>query len=140
MSESIVIRPGTLADLKQIRDIQDAEPGAAHWPPREYFKHHVLVAVLEDQLAGFVVWMDAGPDEAEILNIAVRPRLRMRGIASVLLKAALDAAPATFFLEVRESNEAARALYRKLGFAEVGIRPGYYENPPESAVVMKFCS
>lgn len=140
MGESIVIRQGTLADLEQIREIQDAAPGAAHWPPEDYFKHHVLVAVLEDQLAGFVVWMDAGPDEAEILNVAVSPRLRMRGIASRLLKAALAAAPVTFFLEVRESNEAARALYRKHEFAEVGIRTMYYENPPESAVVMKFRS
>ena len=140
MTESIVIRPGTPADLEQIRDIQVAAPGAAHWPPEDYFRHHILVAVREEQLAGFVVWMDAGPDEAEILNVAISPRLRMRGIASLLLKAALDAAPATIFLEVRESNEAARALYRKLGFSEVGIRTSYYENPPESAVVMKLCS
>ena len=140
MVEQIAIRLGTLADLEPIREIQDAAPGAAHWPPEDYFQHHVLVAVSGEQLSGFAVWMDAGPDEAEVLSIAVSPQLRLRGIASLLLRAVLDAAPATVFLEVRENNAPARALYRKFGFAEVGIRKGYYENPPEWAVVMKFCS
>lgn len=140
MNEVIEIRAATLADLEQIRNIQDAAPDAAHWPPEDYFKHHILVAVMKEQLAGFVVWMNAGPDEAEILNVAVASALRLRGIASKLLKALLNAAPASIFLEVRESNTAARALYRKLGFVEVGIRTSYYKDPSESAVVMNLRS
>ena len=48
--------------------------------------------------------------------------------------------PGDHFLEVRQSNTAALTLYRTLAFAEVGVRPGYYENPTEPGIVMRFYS
>jgi ribosomal-protein-alanine N-acetyltransferase len=57
-----------------------------------------------------------------------------------LIRAALKAHPGEVFLEVRESNTAARALYAKLGFSDAGTRPKYYSEPEESAVVMRIRS
>jgi ribosomal-protein-alanine N-acetyltransferase len=48
--------------------------------------------------------------------------------------------PGTHFLEVRESNAAARRLYESLGFEQVGERPAYYENPAETGIVMRIFS
>ena len=79
-------------------------------------------------------------DESELANIAVAPAARGRGLGALLLDAVLDTARAggsvTTHLEVRESNIAARALYRSRGFAEVRRRKGYYRSPEEDAVVM----
>jgi ribosomal-protein-alanine N-acetyltransferase len=69
-------------------------------------------------------------DEAEILTMAVGPDHRRRGVGRALLDAALEVASArgaaAIFLEVREDNEAARALYAQAGFTEAGRRQGYY--------------
>lgn len=68
--------------------------------------------------------------EAELLRVATRPSARRRGLAEALLADALErlgrAGIATVFLEVDEGNAPARTLYEKLGFEEVGRRPGYY--------------
>jgi len=78
--------------------------------------------------------------EGEILNLAVDPALRRRGIGRHLLHAALDllraAGTTSVFLEVRQSNRAAIQLYAKAGFRSVSIRRGYYRNPTEHAVTM----
>jgi ribosomal-protein-alanine N-acetyltransferase len=78
--------------------------------------------------------------EAEVRNVAVHPERRRRGLARFLLRAAIDrardAGAETVFLEVRESNHAARALYSSLGFAETGRRAAYYADPCEDAVLM----
>ena len=80
------------------------------------------------------------PPEAEIYRIAVRPDKRQRGIGyrllSYALKTELGSGVETVFLEVRESNIPARALYRAYGFTEVSIRKNYYQNPTENAVIM----
>ena len=80
-------------------------------------------------LRGFVLSRRAA-DEAEILTIAVDLSLRGKGIATALLGAHISrlarAGVATLFLEVDESNLAARALYRRYGFHQVGKRPAYY--------------
>jgi ribosomal-protein-alanine N-acetyltransferase len=79
-------------------------------------------------------------DEAEILTVGVVPSARRRGIARMLLGALLDEArrrgAREAYLEVRIDNAAARALYAKEGFAELGIRPGYYDAGRVDAVVM----
>jgi [ribosomal protein S18]-alanine N-acetyltransferase len=67
---------------------------------------------------------------------AVAPRFRRQGIAGLLLRNELKRR-AIFYLEVRESNTAARALYGKFGFREISRRTGYYLHPPETAIVMK---
>jgi ribosomal-protein-alanine N-acetyltransferase len=92
------------------------------------------------EVAGYVVaWLAA--DEAEIANLAVAPTLRGRGIGgwlldAVLTEAALGGAVAVY-LEVRESNAAARQLYASRGFMEVGRRRNYYRRPHEDALVLR---
>lgn len=79
-------------------------------------------------------------DECEILRIAVGMPYRRKGIGEKLLTAAMKKASETgarlFYLEVRESNQPAINLYRKLGFTETGRRDGYYSRPVENAVLM----
>jgi|ERR1700733_7117675 len=74
--------------------------------------------------------------EREILNLAVDAPYRRLGIAGRLLEAELKRG-GIHFLEVRESNQSAQALYRKFGFREIGQRPGYYQSPVEAAIVMR---
>src|SRR6185295_16074550 len=90
--------------------------------------------------AGYVVaWFAA--DEGEIANLAVREPTRRRGIGSMLLAGALAEGKRrgarNMYLEVRESNEAARRLYAARGFEEVGRRKRYYRHPVEDAVVLR---
>lgn len=81
-------------------------------------------------------------DEAELANIATAPEARRRGLAAALLDDALttlgDEGVASMFLEVRESNVAARALYASRGFRAVGRRRGYYRLPDEDALVLRW--
>jgi len=77
----------------------------------------------------------------EILNLAVAPEYRRRGLASRLLGLVLKIGKrlgvARVFLEVRESNVAARALYCRQGFGQVGVRKGYYPDNMEDALVQR---
>lgn len=79
-------------------------------------------------------------DESELLNIAVTPGSRNRGVASALLDHAFTLAEKngahTMYLEVRESNTPARTLYAKFGFKDIGIRKNYYTSPKENGIVM----
>ncbi len=72
--------------------------------------------------------------EFELLNIAVAPSHRGRGHARALLA---EMPAGRLFLEVRESNQAARALYESVGFRVTGKRKGYYAGPPEDGIVME---
>lgn len=91
------------------------------------------------QIAGYCVLYTAA-DEGEIPAIAVEKDLRRRGIAGQLLQAAAQQAVehgiGRIFLEVRKSNQAARGLYEKAGFVTDGIRPRFYQDPEEDAVIM----
>ena len=85
-----------------------------------------------------IVWVVH--DELHVLNVATDPVHRRRGVARVLLDhvAELGRARACRLatLEVRRSNDPARALYRKLGYREVGMRPRYYAEEGEDAILM----
>jgi ribosomal-protein-alanine N-acetyltransferase len=92
------------------------------------------------EIVGYVVGFSVGAD-AEILNVAVAPDFRGRGLAGQMLDAVLIQLGArgvrTAFLEVRESNQAALSLYRSRGFGEIGRRQRYYRRPVEDALVLR---
>lgn len=99
----------------------------------------VLAASVSGQLSGYVVAAHFGRSVL-IANLAVTPAARRRGVASALLRAAIDWARVMGAqrcrLEVRESNRAAAALYGSFGFRDRGRVRGYYRNPEEDAVTM----
>ena len=98
-----------------------------------------VVAVLGEQVIGYVIaWVVA--DEFHIANIAVHPDVRRQGVAKMLMGHVLESGKrmgvTIAALEVRDSNEEAKALYRNFGFKEVALRKGYYPDSGEDAVVM----
>ncbi len=99
-----------------------------------------LVAEADGGVVGYVIGRVAA-DEGEILNVGVHPQWRRRGIARALVRALLDALGAAgaraVYLEVRESNAAARQLYAAFGFGEIGRRARYYRRPVEDAVILR---
>jgi ribosomal-protein-alanine N-acetyltransferase len=135
-------RPG---DAEGVFEICCQSPRAAQWPKESYDQAHssgqiVLIAELKGQVCGFLVVRIAG-DEAEILNTAVDPAYRRKGIGTSLLEAAITAGQAhkvkSIYLEVRESNFAAISFYRQHGFEKAAERRQYYSSPAENAVLMK---
>ena len=87
------------------------------------------------ELVGFLT-VQTVLDEMEILQIAVRADFQRLGIASQLMAAVMDW-KGDIFLEVRESNRAAQALYTRQHFTKIGKRKDYYRHPVEDAVMMK---
>ncbi len=134
LKAGIMIRPGTCADVEALQQIQATSYGASQWEPDIYFQFRVSVAEHRHAVVGFLVSRVVGSGEAEVLNIAVDPRSRGQGIATALLETLEEE---DVFLEVRESNTRAQSVYRKLGFEVVGHRPGYYDDPVETALVMR---
>jgi [ribosomal protein S18]-alanine N-acetyltransferase len=121
---------------------------ASHWSQGQYqgmlseadLRRVALVIEEGSAVQGFLV-ARAVEHEWEIENIAVAGTARRRGLGSRLLGEFLDLArereAESVFLEVRDSNRAARALYEKWGFVEAGRRNGYYREPSEDAVVYR---
>jgi [ribosomal protein S18]-alanine N-acetyltransferase len=97
------------------------------------------VARVEGRIAGYIC-ASRLIDEGHILTFAVHPEHRKLGIASALITEMLDHLKDEgcrfIFLEVRASNEAARRMYEKFGFREIGTRKNYYVSPVEDAVLM----
>lgn len=91
-------------------------------------------------VVGYLVYWRVA-DEIQILNIAVHKAYRRQGIGRALLcqalRIALESGAESAVLEVRRSNNAARALYESLGFRQVGERPGYYGILKEPAILME---
>jgi ribosomal-protein-alanine N-acetyltransferase len=136
-----LIREATQADLEQLGEIELEAFPKSTWLPRDFLRYRCLVAEEESRIQGFLVSREIAPEapdhpaEREIINLAVRAGCRRRGVAASLLRHEMQK-PGIFFLEVRASNIAAKALYKKLGFRELGYRFDYYENPRETAIVM----
>ncbi|MCC6363323.1 MAG: ribosomal protein S18-alanine N-acetyltransferase [Bryobacterales bacterium] len=138
LPEKLFLRVGTPADLARVRQIQAAALPSSRWDAEQYLRHEFLVACYDGVIAGFIVARKTAPDEREVLNIAVLPEYRSLGIGEALLRALVfSGETGDVFLEVRESNDVARRLYERVGFEDVGRRPGYYEDPPETAVIMR---
>ena len=99
-----------------------------------------LVADSARGAAGYLIGREAAAS-GEILNLAVAPEFRQRGIGGALLEEGLRAfgrrRATEVFLEVRESNHSAQALYLARGFRPVGQRAAYYRNPREDALILR---
>ena len=134
------MRTATEADLPAISEIQASAPEASQWNPRDYLVYDCRVAERDSLVLGFLVMRAVAEREWEILNLAVAPAVRRQGIGRQLLSNVLARHTGECFLEVRESNEAARRFYERLGFETVTERLQYYANPPETAIVMKLYS
>ncbi|MDO5410831.1 MAG: ribosomal protein S18-alanine N-acetyltransferase [Lachnospiraceae bacterium] len=117
----------------------DAWTEAALMDTLRYRPETNFTAEADGVIVGYLLFM-AAADEGELLRVGVSPKARRKGIASALMShmesCAVSKGIATIWLEVRESNTAARALYEKTGFIEQGQRKKYYHDPVENAVIM----
>lgn len=99
-----------------------------------------LVAEQDGAVAGYI-GSQTVMGESDMMNVAVHPNFRRQGIAERLVMALVDALKAReshcLTLEVRASNDPAKALYEKLGFVQVGLRRNYYRNPREDALILR---
>lgn len=144
-----VIRPMTLADVFEVFAL-DSMSFSLPWPERSY-RYEVQENqnsrpwVVEDTsvspariAAMLVVWIVL--DEAHVATLAVHPNYRRRGLAQRLLAHGLLSAEkegaALSYLEVRQSNLGAQALYQRFGFVVDGVRPHYYVDNGEDAILM----
>jgi ribosomal-protein-alanine N-acetyltransferase len=144
-------------------DLERHSPAAGHWSRNQYEALFVTANRQQQSQRGAWVVEDDGAQptgastgtsvvvafliahrvdaEWELENIVVAATARRKGIGTGLLaelvKHVRSAQGSEIFLEVRQSNHHARALYRKLGFEETGLRKGYYSNPPEDAVLCR---
>jgi ribosomal-protein-alanine N-acetyltransferase len=144
----VLIRPAVADDIPAILKIEQQAEGAAHWTEEKYretFKENgprrlVMVAEDESGVQGFGVVQCLHP-ECEVENLVVAPGMQRQGVGKRLVLSLIDLARsqgATIAsLEVREGNEAARALYHSLGFKENGRRKRYYRNPEEDAILYR---
>lgn len=139
------IRPATIADVPALVAVERAcfsDPWSAHSITEvvQVATSRAFLAEGSGEIVGYLLARISGP-EGEILDLAVLPRARRRGIARSLLDVAsaalAEAGVEHVFLEVRESNRAALALYAAAGYRTIGMRRHYYRNPPEDALVLR---
>jgi ribosomal-protein-alanine N-acetyltransferase len=159
----VQVREANPGDVPAMVNLERQSPSAGHWSQEQYEK--LFRATDGPCLSERVAWVmeedehdrrGGNSRQAEILaflvaqrieyeweleNVVVRAETRRRGVASLLLRELVAHACArhgsSIFLEVRQSNQAARALYRKFGFEEAGLRRGYYANPLEDAILYR---
>jgi [ribosomal protein S18]-alanine N-acetyltransferase len=150
MSADWLIRRASPADLDAILAIEQASAEAPHWSSTQWLAALSAEQVMEPMRAvfaaegngtilGFAVASRAG-ELAELESVVVSPSARRKGIGNALCQQAMDWSRKTgaseLELEVRASSDGALALYRLLGFVEQALRPEYYRNPTEDAVLM----
>lgn len=99
-----------------------------------------LVALEDDRVAGYI-GSQTVMEETDMMNVAVHPDFRRRGIGELLVNALVESlrqqGSRCLTLEVRASNDPAIALYEKLGFSQIGRRKNYYRNPREDALILR---
>lgn len=139
-SDPLIVRTASSDDLHAISTIQAASPEASQWEVQDYLAYQCLVAVYRNRVVGFIVARELSDKEREILNLAVDPNYRRRGVGARLVRELLSRHCSSTFLEVRGSNSAAQKLYQTVGFQEFSRRKEYYQNPPEHGIVMKLGS
>lgn len=141
MMEPVTVRRACAADIPALCRLE-IECFSQPWSEKSFGDFFALdytiayVAESDGRIIGYAgMYLSFG--DGEITNIAVTREYRRRGAATALLDALKGTAGVErLLLEVRESNSAARTLYRRFGFAEDGIRRGFYSDPREDAVLM----
>ena len=137
-----VMTQAHVAQIAQLEKVCFSDPWSERSVASELHNplSHWLVALDGETVAGYV-GSQSVMGEADMMNIAVAPEFRRRGIAERLVLALIsdlkERDVQCLTLEVRASNLPAQALYGKLGFSAVGRRPGYYRNPREDALILR---
>lgn len=140
----MVIRNMQESDLTQVEAIEKAN-FSIPWSLESFresmeLEHTIYLVAEEDGNIMGYCGIYRVFNEGEIVNVAVAEAYRRKQVASKLLEQLFihgnELQVDNFFLEVRESNEAAIQLYKKLGFIEAGIRKNFYEKPRENAIFM----
>jgi ribosomal-protein-alanine N-acetyltransferase len=142
-SEPLIIRSLGLPDLPQVIPIElrcFTAPWSLAMFGLEISKSSsvALAALSGGRIVGYLV-CSRYHGVWHLMNIAVEPTLRRRGVASALLRelfAQVDRAGVAYTLEVRPSNDGAVAMYERFGFRSSGRRPGYYHDNGEDALIM----
>lgn len=142
--ESLYFRTMERADIEFVVPIEQ-ECFSEPWSEKSFLdamenKNNIyVVAQKGSEIAGYCgIW--GVSHEGQICNVAVKEKYRKNGIAYAMLSSALKESEqmgnSEFTLEVREGNEAAIALYEKLGFKKEGVRKNFYKNPSENGIIM----
>ncbi len=142
----MLIRRGIRADIPDLMALERQALAAAHWSPEQYqtvfsggaLSRILLVVESDGGIQGFIAGRIL-EKEWEIENVVVAKSAQRRSLGSQLLQEfvalARERGGGKIFLEVRESNLAARRLYEKFSFSESGRRRFYYREPQEDAIV-----
>jgi [ribosomal protein S18]-alanine N-acetyltransferase len=143
--KKIAFRPMEVADIPQILEVE-LKSFTSPWPEQAFYNElthnqfaRYTVITINNQVVGYCgLWIIL--DEAHITNIAIHPDYRGFGLGEALLRYVMEMASLLgamkMTLEVRVSNRIAQSLYKKLGFEPSGIRPKYYTDNQEDALIM----
>lgn len=139
------IREMTWDDLDQVMVIE-RENFSVPWTEMGFFtylmREDALFLVAEDEEENILGYCGViiAIDEGDITNVSVKKELQGKGIGKALVQALITQTVSrgvhTLFLEVRESNAGALALYEKMGFEYMGVRKNYYTDPVEDGITM----
>lgn len=134
-------------DVPSVMEIESVSFGRHHWSDESFYneignqvgRYYSLINTDTDQLIGYCgFWLIL--DEAHVTTVAINPKLRGNALGELLLVQAIERSMAQSIhwltLEVRASNYNAQNLYYKYGFNSVGLRPRYYQDNQEDALIM----
>lgn len=148
---TVDIRPISPADIFEVKSLEQ-EGNLAPWSLDDYFSEAsredsvALAAKIENRVAGFLIARlisdlpSNNSCEIEIYNICVASKYRKSGIGRALIREMIRGRKektTSIWLEVRRSNDKARAFYKALGFKTVGSRKNFYRNPAEDGLIMR---
>lgn len=149
-ADQLQIRRMRAQDVPEVMAIESVSFGRHHWSDDSFYnelnnqvgRYYSLVEKTSGRVIGYLgVWIIA--DEAHITTVAVHPEYRGHSLGEVMIVHALERCMGSSIhwvtLEVRVSNYSAQNLYYKYGFSSVGIRPRYYQDNQEDALIMTTC-
>ena len=142
MSDIVIMDETHVAAIAEIEKLCFSDPWSENSIATELTSRlsYWLVAVEDGQVVGYI-GSQSVLGESDMMNVAVHPEHRRKGIAEALVLALSrdlkQRDNVCLTLEVRASNESAIALYQKLGFEQIGIRKNYYRNPKEDALILR---